>query len=182
MNKDSMQDYWQHERFGVHYLRPTSNNADGGVIIVGIEEAKKGARTYPERIDDGVPASDVTVTWLSQIIQSNIDPLIPDLRVHEIPLSGDRQGQVIFILHVPRGTRAVQASDMRFYQRIDDRSLPMKDFQIRDVNNRLEGPDLRLNLRFPAGRGGQLITGGKGKTEQVVLEVTTRSLAENSWP
>lgn len=47
---------------------------------------------------------------------------------------------------MPPGKRAVQAKDLRYYQRQEDRSVPVRDFQVRDVNNRAEGPDLQLEL------------------------------------
>lgn len=154
------------------------NNGDGGVIVIGIKEAKKGNRRYADELDGGVPASEIDVTWLVQVIQSNIDPAIPDLRVSAVALSCERQERVALVICIPRGKRAVQASDLLYYQRIEDQSLPMRGFQIRDVNNRVDGPDLHLNLRFPAGRGGQLISTGKGTTEQVAFEIVVRNFSD----
>ena len=154
------------------------SNGDGGVIVIGVREAKKGKLTYPEELDSGAPSSEFTTTWLVQVIQSNVDPAITDLRVSAVPLSGERQGNVAFVIYVPAGNRAVQASDLRYYQRIEDQSAPMKGFQIRDVNNRAEGADLRLSLRFRTGHDGRLISAGEGLTKQIVFDVVARNLAD----
>ena len=61
------------------------NNAEGGTIFIGVREANQGKLTYPVSIDDGALSSDFTMTWLTQIIQSNIDPSIPGLRVRAVP-------------------------------------------------------------------------------------------------
>ena len=127
------------------------NNADGGIIAIGIEEAGEGRRfKFASKVDDGVSNAEFPVTWLNQIINSNIDPSIHELRTVAVPLSAG-VGQVAFVIWVPRGKRAVQASDLKYYQRQEDRSVPMKDFQVRDVNNRMEGPDISLRLEFPDG-------------------------------
>ena len=154
------------------------SNGDGGVIIIGVREAKKGKLTYPEELDSGAPSSEFTTTWLVQVIQGNVDPAIADLRVSPVPLSGERQGHVAFVIYVPAGKRAVQASDLRYYQRIEDQSVPMKGFQIRDVNNRAEGADLWLSLRFHTGYDGRLISAGEGLAKQIVFDVVVRNLSD----
>lgn len=153
------------------------SNGDGGVIVVGIREAKKGRLTYPEGVDSGVPRAEFTATWLVQVIQSNIDPAIADIRVSPVSL-GERQENVAFVVCVPAGNHAVQASDLRYYQRIEDQSVPMKGFQIRDVNNRAEGADLRLNLQFSSGHSGQLTPERGGWARQVVFDIVARNLSE----
>lgn len=154
------------------------SNADGGVIVIGVREAKKGRLTYPAELDSGAPSSEFSTTWLVQVIQSNIDPVVADLRVSAVPLSGEQQKHVAFIIYVPAGKRAVQASDLRYYQRIEDQSVPMKGFQIRDVNNRAEGADLRLSLRFHTGHDGRLVSEGKGLARQIVFDVVAHNLSD----
>lgn len=154
------------------------NNGDGGVIVIGVREAKIGRLTYPEELDSGALSSEFSTTWLVQVIQGNIDPVIADLRVKQVPLSGDRQGRGAFVIYVPAGKRAVQASDLRYYQRIEDQSIPMKGFQIRDVNNRAEGADLWLSLAFHSGHDGRLIPEGKGLTKQIVFNVVARNMSD----
>jgi len=134
------------------------NNSDGGVIVIGIRERRERKKRYPDGFDEGVCESDFNKTWLVQIINSNINPSIPDLRVNLVKLDGEQEGQVVCVIYVPKGTRAVQAKDLRYYQRVEDQSVPMRDFQIRDVNNRSLGPDLWMSFIIPPGQSNQLMT------------------------
>jgi len=134
------------------------NNADGGIVVIGVREVTEDKLTYPEVIDGGVPSSRFTVTWLTQIVQDNISPSIPELRVRAVPLTGDPKGQISFVIYIPRGKRAVQAKDYKYYQRHEDQSVPIRDFQVRDVNNRMVGPDLYLDLAIPSELGLTRIT------------------------
>ena len=126
------------------------NNADGGTIVIGVQEITQDKLTYPGSIEDGVPASQFTLTWLTQIVQDNISPSIPELRIRAVPLSGDLTVKTAFVIYIPRGKQAVQAKDYKYYQRHEDQSVPIRDFQVRDVNNRVVGPDLRFDLAIPS--------------------------------
>ena len=141
------------------------NNAEGGTIVIGIEESNEGPQTLPFRIDSSVNGSPRTVTWLTQIIQDNLSPSIPELRVIVVPLNSDTEGRTAFVLWVPKGKRAIQAKDGKYYQRREDQSVPMKDFQIRDVNNRMDGPDLRLEPTLPSDRRLTRFTDGQNKLD-----------------
>jgi len=136
------------------------NNADGGVIVIGVEEIEEENKNYPQCLDGGTDESQFGKTWLVQIINSNISPSISDVRVKSVKLSGEFDGKVAYVVWVPKGTRAVQAKDLLYYQRIEDQSLPMRDFQIQDVNNRSIGPDLRLSFVIPQGQGNTLTRAG----------------------
>jgi len=155
------------------------NNADGGVIIIGIEEAKEEGKNYPRGLDGGVDESQFGKTWLVQIINSNISPSIPDLRVKPIKLSGENEEKVAYVIWVPKGARAVQARDLIYYQRVEDQSLPMRDYQIQDVNNRSTGPDLRLSFEIPLGQGNILTQAGDtGNTTPFRISVVATNLSD----
>lgn len=155
------------------------NNSDGGVIAIGVKERPKDNRSCPEDLDDGFTESDFSKTWLVQVINSNISPSIPDLRVNLIKLTGNRERKIACVIYVPKGTRAVQAKDSRYYQRVEDQSLPMKDFQVRDVNNRSLGPDLRMSFIIPPGETNQLtVTNGKDRTNPFRIAVVVSNLSD----
>src|SRR5882724_1635607 len=52
-------------------------NADGGIIIYGVEEANH----LPVKIDEGVTHRNLSHEWLEQTLRSNITPRIDDLRI-----------------------------------------------------------------------------------------------------
>lgn len=155
------------------------NNADGGVIVIGIEEVTEENKNYPRCIDGGTDESHFGKTWIVQIINSNISPSIPDLRVKPVRLVGEYEGHVVYVVWVPKGTRAVQARDLLYYQRVEDQSLPMRDFQIQDVNNRSIGPDLRLSFVIPPGQGNGLTrAGGTDNTTPFRIAVIATNLSD----
>lgn len=152
------------------------NNADGGVIVIGVVEGEEGGKNYPGDFDGGTDESQFSKTWLVQIISSNISPSISDLRVKPVKLSGECEGKVAYVVWVPKGTVAVQAKDLRYYQRVEDQSLPMRGFQVQDVNNRSIGPDLRLSFVLPQGQSNNNLTRAGGteyKTPFPVAVVAT---------
>ncbi|MCH8848615.1 MAG: ATP-binding protein [Chloroflexi bacterium] len=156
-------------------------NAEGGTIIVGLEESAGKGQRVATSISPGVSPEDASVTWLTQVIQDNISPPIPGLRVHPIAigdlrLSLDSTAQrLAFAIEIPRSQRAVQAKDNIYYLRQEDRSLPMRAFQVDDVNNRSDGPDIELLLRPRADGPLGLIRGPQDRSERVVLEVVARN-------
>jgi hypothetical protein len=120
-------------------------NASGGVIIYGISEHKE-KKHVPERLDP-VDRMLVRKEWLEQIISSNIYPRIDNLQV--IPVSDDENGEKgYYVIEVPTGSTAHQASDKRYYRSHNFQKLPMLDQEIRDVMNRSKHPDIEMDLRF----------------------------------
>ncbi|TET13511.1 MAG: ATP-binding protein [Dehalococcoidia bacterium] len=155
------------------------NNSDSGVLVIGMQERRKDNKNCPESFDEGVYESDFSKTWLVQIINSNISPSIPDLRVNLVKLAGKQEGKVACVIYVPKGTRAVQAKDLLYYQRVEDQSLPMRDFQIRDVNNRSLGPDLRMFFIIPSGQSNQLtVSNERDKTNPFRIAVVASNLSD----
>lgn len=155
------------------------NNSDGGIIVIGMKVRRRDNRNCPDDLDDGFTESDFNKTWLVQVINSNISPSIPDLRVNLVKLTGNRKGRVACVIYVPKGIRAVQAKDLRYYQRIEDQSLPMRDFQVRDVNNRSLGPDLMMSFIISPGESNQLtVSNGKDKTNPFRIALVVNNFSD----
>ena len=98
-------------------------NSDGGTIIYGvIEEDHK-----PKRIDEGINDKGKK-EWIEQVVNSRIEPRIPDVRI--IPISLRRSpGKAIFVIEIPIGFTAHQASDLKYYKRFNFQSVPMHDYE-----------------------------------------------------
>jgi len=119
------------------------SNANGGVVIYGIRtDRKKGRRQVPRDFDDGVDQSIADREWLEQVIFSNIQPPLENLRVRQIELKKTKPGQYVFVVYVGRAIRAHQAKDKKYYQRIDCTTKALEDYQIRDINDRAKYPIL----------------------------------------
>jgi hypothetical protein len=117
-------------------------NSAGGILIYGIIEYQdKKFKHLPEKIDP-INQSEVTKEWLEQVINT-IRPKIDGII---IPLSLDEQESVIYIIEIPQSHTAHQARDYRYYKRHNFLSVPMEDYEIRDVMGRNTAP--KLDLEF----------------------------------
>jgi len=118
-------------------------NTIGGTIIYGIEE-------YPAPPHAAVNISPVnprvtTKEWLEQVINSNIQPRIPGIRITPITLSS-RPDSAVFVVTIPEGATAYQASDKKYYKRFNFESVPMYDYEIRQIQDRVTRPSYRAWL------------------------------------
>ncbi len=118
-------------------------NSAGGTIVYGLME--KNHVAYG--IDAGYDPSEISREWIEQIVNSNIRPRIPGVRVKTVQLHGTKAGRVAYIVWSPQGTTAHQASDKLYYRRHGTECLPMEDYEIRDVMSRMDSPKLRVEMR-----------------------------------
>jgi Putative DNA-binding domain len=119
-------------------------NSAGGTIIYGVVEDGH----VPINIDRGVDRSSISKEWLEQVINSKIQRRIDGIVVHEVELTISSPGRVAYVVTIPQSTRAPhQASDKRFYKRFNFSSVPMEEYEIRDVSRRQDRPDLLLRLQ-----------------------------------
>jgi len=62
-----------------------------------------------------------------------------------VPLAS-ATNHVAYVVEIPKGTTAHQATDWRYYKRFNFISVPMEDYEIRDVMNRAVVPDARIEF------------------------------------
>jgi len=123
-------------------------NSAGGVIVYGVTEDNH----LPTGIDSGYDPADISKEWVEQVINSNIKRRIDGVRINQLELRTTKPGKVIYVVSIPQSNRAPHmASDHRFYKRFNFESVPMEEYEVRDVARRLETPDLRLVLWPPSG-------------------------------
>jgi Putative DNA-binding domain len=121
-------------------------NSAGGQIIYGIVEKDR----KPISIDNG---SDLTREWIEQVIDAKIQPRLEGLIITPISVGGGRNAYVLTIQQAM--TRAPhQAPDNKYYKRQNFQSVPMEDYEIRDILRRATTPELHVGLSF----GGKLQT------------------------
>src|ERR1051326_6068320 len=111
-------------------------NYAGGTIVYGIIEDKN----VPTGFDDGLdPAGDINKEWLEQVITSNIQQRIDGVRIHVVDLPTSKPSRSALIVFVPQSKRAPHmANDYRYYKRYNFESVPMEDYEVRDVSRRQE--------------------------------------------
>jgi Putative DNA-binding domain len=129
-------------------------NSAGGRLIYGIPEQDH----VPQPLDTGVNKTVITPEWIEQVLNSNAQPRIEGLQITQISAdTGDNQ--VFYVIDVPQATARAphQAPDRKYYKRFNFMSVPMEDYEIRDVLQRATTPALRLQFRFSDGSEAQLV-------------------------
>lgn len=115
-------------------------NSAGGQLIYGIEEKDQ----KPFRVDEG--NTTITREWIEQVIDSNVQPRIQGLTIKAIKL----ENGCGYVISAPQSTSrgAHQAPDKKYYKRQNFQSVPMEDYEIRDIMRRTTTPDLETILHF----------------------------------
>jgi len=119
-------------------------NAAGGVLIYGISEfSAENKRHLPEKITP-VNRNEFPREWVEQIIQA-IRPRIDGIVIHSVNLSSG-ETHAAYVIEIPQSNTAHQASDHRYYKRFNFQSVPMEDYEVRDVIFREQTPDIHLKF------------------------------------
>lgn len=117
-------------------------NSDGGIIIYGIEEENHKANKL-SFIDGNV----FTKEWLEQIINSRINQKIENVRIYPLRFNGD-VSKTIYLVIIPISKSAPhQASDNKYYRRYNFQSVPMEEYEIRNLYARIL--PVKLELQEP---------------------------------
>lgn len=125
-------------------------NSDGGVLVVGIRERDN----KPLAVDEGLDPATVRREQIEQVIHSRIQQRVQGVRVHLVPLVSKGRGRVAYVIVVPASDRAPHmAHDNKYYKRYDFTSLPMQDYEVRDVSNRRTVPQLAGEWEFSYAAG-----------------------------
>ncbi|MEH2301401.1 MAG: ATP-binding protein [Nostoc sp.] len=120
-------------------------NSAGGVIVYGVIETNH----LPTGIDGGYDPKNITREWLEQVINSTIQRRIDDVKIKQIELKKSNSGRVIYLVSIPQSKRAPHmAEDHIFYKRFNYQSIAMEEYEVRDVANRTDAPDLSLKFYF----------------------------------
>lgn len=128
-------------------------NSAGGMLIYGISEYSQiDKRHLPEKITP-VNRTEFPREWVEQIIQA-IRPRIDGISIYSVNLSSG-ENDAAYIIEIPQSHTAHQASDNRYYKRFNFQSVPMEDYEVRDVMFREQTPDVTINLLVEIKEGGQ---------------------------
>lgn len=121
-------------------------NSAGGLLIYGVAGFQTADKKHlPERLDP-VDRLEFTKEWIEHIA-SQIRPRIAGLRIYPVQLSSG-VNHVAYVVEVPEGTTAHQATDFRYYRRYNFESVPMADHEVRDVMARKANPSVTVGARF----------------------------------
>lgn len=112
-------------------------NSAGGIIIYGIaEHPDREVRHRPAGFSP-VDRRECSKETLEQIISSNIQPRISGIKIHPVPLDSD-PSHVAYVVVIPQGDTIHQVTyNNKYYRRFNFEAVPMADYEIRDVMNRV---------------------------------------------
>lgn len=120
-------------------------NSAGGTIIYGIKEYdEESKRHLPEKVNP-IKRSMYSKEWLEQIINSNIYPRIQNIIINSISISTSND-DVVYRVKIPQSDTAHQANDRMYYKRFNFESVPMYDYEIKDIINRVKNPIITLKF------------------------------------
>ena len=117
-------------------------NSEGGVVIYGVSEETEN-RHLPGNIDP-INRKEFAKEWLEHII-GNISPRIEGFRIHPVPV-GDSDTEIVYVVEIPESDTVHQASDSRYYKRLNFESVRMADHEIRKAMER--GRHAKVELVF----------------------------------
>lgn len=121
-------------------------NSAGGTLVYGIIEDQETHAA--SALDDGFDPTDISKEWVEQVINSNIQPRISGVRIHAVDLITHKPGNVAYVVTVPKSATAHQAADKRYYKRFNFQSVPMEDYEVRDVMQRVGAPRISIHAEM----------------------------------
>lgn len=145
-------DYKACDSLSVHGEKPRNElakdvsafaNSDGGILIYGvIEEGSK-----PLEIDKGYDPNEISKEWIEHIINSRIKRRIEGIRIYPVELKNRNPGRVVYVISIPQSMDAPHmAHDKKYYKRFNFESIPMEDYEVRDVRRRNNTPNLKIKF------------------------------------
>ncbi len=116
-------------------------NADGGVIIYGLNEDRNTHKAVGLSFVDTLKYSK---EWLENVIHSNIHRKIDDLRIHKID-NPQNSNESIYVVKIPRSPNAPHmSSDNKFYKRANFKVMAMEEYEVRDSYFRIQHSQLEI--------------------------------------
>lgn len=120
------------------------SNSAGGTIIYGIKEYDEDDKKHlPENLTP-IDRTQFSKEWLEQVINT-IQPKVTGIIIHPVKLDTN-PNHVAYVVEIPQSDTAHQARDFRYYRRYNFESVPMNDYEVRDVMHRASLPDVDVEF------------------------------------
>lgn len=121
-------------------------NSAGGLLIYGIgEHIDRELRHLPEGFRP-VDRRECSKERLEQIISSNIQPRLSGVKIYPVPLDTGPH-DVAYVVSIPQSDTVHQVvANKRYYKRFNFEAVPMDDYEVRDVLNRVMHPILEPRI------------------------------------
>lgn len=114
-------------------------NSAGGIIVYGITEKDHKASSI-SYIDGNI----ITKEWIENVIDSNIHRRISGLKIYPIRIN-DKIEQTTYLVKIPQSSDAPHmATDNKYYKRFNFKSVPMEEYEVRNLFNRLQTSKIKI--------------------------------------
>ena len=114
-------------------------NCSGGIIVYGIEEKNNIAESI-----SFIDGETFTKEWLEQVIQTNTQRKIEGLQIIPIRFEGEIQ-KTVYVVKIPQSNSSPHmARDKRYYKRYNFESVPMEEYEVRNLYNQTHKTDLSI--------------------------------------
>jgi hypothetical protein len=120
-------------------------NAEGGSIVIGMK-AKRSRPPVALEIDSGIDPQQFPLERLQQAVSTCISPALPDICCSAIPVADAPASRVVYVISVPKGYTAHQASDYIYYTRNGAVTEPMPAHLVRLLTLRNGAPRALLDI------------------------------------
>jgi len=118
-------------------------NSAGGTVVLGIIEDED--KRKPKTIDTGYDPREVSKETLENVINTVIHRRIEGLFINPVELKSQSPGRYAYVICIPQSDRAPhQASDKKYYKRFNFQSVPMEEYEVRDLMFRQRVPIVTL--------------------------------------
>jgi hypothetical protein len=118
-------------------------NSDGGIIIYGILEENHKPKEF-----SFVNGNIFNKEWLENIIDGNIQQRISGVEIHPIRVDNDIE-KTIYIIKIPSSLNAPHlSSDKKYYRRFNFKSVPMEEYEIRLLYNRMSKSEIQFKTSW----------------------------------
>lgn len=124
-------------------------NADGGVLVVGMEARTGPGKDDPDLIQQARPVPDAMAvkSRIETLVGQLVEPALQGVRVAAVPESpGSPSGFVLVSVPPCDGFPCRSRKDSRFYLRVSAGTFPMEYFQIADMFGKRRRPVLKFHL------------------------------------
>ena len=121
-------------------------NSNGGTIVFGIKQKDTGNGNAIAHKLTPIPSSEMTKDKLSQLLSSNIQPIINNVEITYIQESMEGG---YFVVEIPQSNTAHQNRLTHiYYKRRNATVEAMEDYEIRDIMNRNKTPIIDLKFQL----------------------------------
>jgi Schlafen, AlbA_2 len=146
-------------------------NSAGGIIIYGINESNHKAESI-----SFINGNEFTKEWIEQVIQTNVQRKIVDLKIYPIRFKNQVE-ESVFVIKIPESENAPHmALDNKFYRRYNFQAVPMEEYEVRQLYYRTKNTRLEIHDDLIVNQAGHTGSGTTPKLIRFNLKILVKNI------